>query len=136
MRIYDEENMSLDDDVDEMAGYTVLEGHSIFRLKTPQPEPETVASPIPQNEQTVILDRPDVARLKDGQELTLAFGQTCAVLYNGKTVGGLKDAYVKKLCAERGGQCAKVYYKHTVPPMVRIVFGAGQTIPPALPQEQ
>ena len=135
MKIYDEENMTYDDEVDEMAGYTMVEDHSIFRIKVTEPEPETIASPIPQNEQTVILAEPNVATLKDGQELTLTFADACTVLHGKKKVGSLKDAYVQKLRAERGGQKAKVYYKQTVPPMVRIVFGEGASIP-ALPSEQ
>lgn len=130
MRIYDEENTAFDDDLDDMAGYTVNDEHSIFRKFVPEPEPETVATPIPQNEQTVILAEPNVSRLRDGQELALAFTEAgCNVLNADKKVGALKAAYVAKLRAERGGQCARVYYKQTAPPMVRIVFGEGEKIP-------
>ena len=46
-----------------------------------------------------------------------------------KKAGYLKAAYVKKLKAERGGQNALAYFKLTVPPMARIVFGEGEPIP-------
>ncbi|MDE6397920.1 MAG: hypothetical protein K2L51_01215 [Clostridiales bacterium] len=130
MKIYDEENTAFDDDLDEMAGYTVNDEHSIFKKFAPEPETQTVATPLPQNEQTVIMVEPNVARLRDGQELALAFTEEgCNVLCADKKVGGLKAAYASKLRAERGGQCARVYYKQTVPPMVRIVFGEGEKIP-------
>ena len=135
-RIYDEENAQ-DEMDDDMAGYDVVEDNSIFKTFIPEAEPETIATPIPENEQTVILADPKTARLHDGDELTLLFvGDDCTVQSAGKSVGTLKQAYVKKLKAERGGQSARVYYKLTTPPMVRIVFGDGAPIPKVETQEQ
>ena len=132
MRIYDEENVAYDDSDDEMQGFEMIDSHSIFAgVAREKEELETIASPIPQNEQTVILAEPNVARLKDGDELTLEFsGEDCCDVKNGaKKVGSLKPAYVHKLKTERGSQLAKVYYKAAVPAMIRIVFGEGNEIP-------
>ena len=133
MQIYDEENINLDDADDEMSGYTVVEDNSIFNNLILQDEEQTIASPIPENEQTVILSDPDVIRLGDGAPLTLEFtdGDSCSVFSYTKKVGGLKSAYVKKLKTERGGQKASAFFKQTAPPMIRIVFGEGTTIPKA-----
>lgn len=136
-RIYDEENMSQDEMEDDMAGYAVVDDNSIFKMFIPEAEPETIATPIPENEQTVILADAQTARLHDGDELTLLFvDDDCTVQAAGKKVGSLKQAYVKKLKAERGGQSARVYYKQTTPPMVRIVFGDGAPIPKTEANEQ
>lgn len=135
MKIYDEENLPFDDGDEDMSGYTVVDDNSIFKLFVPEPEEETIASPIPQNEQTVILSDPSVAKLHDGDELTLRFcGEDCGVFFGDKKVGGLRPAYVKKLKAERGGQNARVFYKAAVPPMARIVFGEGAPVPAEEPQ--
>lgn len=128
-RIYDEENVPYEDEEDDMTGYTLNEENSIFKKFIPEPEPETIASPIPQNEQTVILADPHTAGLKDGQELSIVFDETCRILDGTRTVGTLKAAYAAKLCAARGGQKTRVYYKAATPPMVRLVFGDGTLIP-------
>lgn len=131
MKIYDEENMPYDDNDDDMAGYTLVDDNSIFRIFTPEVEPETIASPIPQNESTVILDSPSVAGLADGQKLSLQFGEnSCTVKSGTRKIGGLKPAYLAKLKSERGGQKATVFYKKTTPPMVRLVFGEEGTVIP------
>lgn len=133
MRIYDEENLDFDDDEfdGEMAGYSLDEENSIFGQLAPEKDGETLATPIPQNEQTVLLCEPKVAGLKDGSPLNLRFTRNdgCEVYAGNKKAGELKAAYVKKLKAERGGQNALAYFKLTVPPMARIVFGEGDPIP-------
>lgn len=136
MHIYDEENINFDEADDEMSGYTVIEENSIFQEMFPEKDPETIATPIPENEQTVILCEPDVARLKDGDVLSLDFGadNSCNVLCGDKKIGYLKSAYVRKLKADRGEQLASVFFKLAVPPMIRIKFGEGAPIPAADPE--
>lgn len=131
MKIYDEENFPYDDAEDDMSGYTVIDDHSIYKLLVSEDEPETIATPIPENEQTVILSEPSTARLHDGDELELQFAAEngCNVCLHGKKVGSLKPAYIKKLKTERGGQNVRVYYKSDVPPMIKLVFGAGAPVP-------
>ncbi len=131
MRIYDEENLVNDEDEDEMAGYTVEDANSVFNIAvSDSEEEETIATPIPQNEQTVILSEPSVGTLRDGAPLKLKFdGEACDVYSGSKKAGSLKPAYVKKLKSERGGQKAEVFYKKDIPPMIRIVFGNGEEIP-------
>ncbi len=135
MKIYDEENQNpYEDDDEDYEGYSIDEKYAVFDDPLPEPDPETVATPIPENEQTVILFAPQVAGLADGKELALHFADGECELRNGaKRVGCFKAAYVKKLCVERGGQCARAYYKADIPPMVRIVFGDGAPIPLPLP---
>ena len=132
MRIYDEENLYDDILDDDMSGYTVVDDNSIFKLLAPEPDPETIASPIPENEQTVILCEPSVSRGADGQELELRFSDSdgCDVFASGKRIGCFKSAYVKKLKNERGGQLASAFYKNSVPPMIKLVFGSGASVPP------
>ena len=78
-----------------------------------------------------MLCEPKVEGLKDGSPLNLRFTRNdgCEVYAGNKKAGYLKAAYVKKLKAERGGQNALAYFKLTVPPMARIVFGEGEPIP-------
>ena len=131
MKIYDEENMPYDDGDDDMAGYTFVEDNSIFKLITPEVEPETIASPIPENESTVILDSPSVAGIADGAQLSLEFSENgCTVKSGARKIGALKPAYLAKLKQERAGQKATVFYKKTTPPMVRLVFGDKGTVIP------
>lgn len=123
-RLSDDDTPLDEDDGDEFAGYSVEEGHSIFYSHVAAEEEETIATPIPQNEQTVILCDPKVAGVKDGDELNLKFdGDNCTVYFGARAVGTLKPAYIRKLKAERGGQKANVYFKKTTPPMVRLTFG-------------
>ena len=79
MRIYDEENLDFDDDEfdGEMAGYSLDEENSIFGQLAPEKDGETLATPIPQNEQTVLLCEPKVEGLKDGSPLNLRFTAKC-----------------------------------------------------------
>lgn len=123
-RLSDDDTPIDEDDGDEFAGFTVDEGRSIFYSRVAPEDEETIATPIPQNEQTVILCDPKVAGVKDGDELDLKFdGDNCTVYFNSRAIGTLKPAYIRKLRAERGGQKARVYFKKTTPPMVRITFG-------------
>lgn len=119
------DDMSADEDEDEFDGFSIDNTHSVFysHVKQQLEEEETIATPIPQNEQTVILCDPNAAGVKDGELLALKFdGDNCAVYSGARKIGTLKSAYVQKLKTERGGQKANVYFKKTTPPMVRIVF--------------
>lgn len=124
MNIYDEENYEYADDDDDMAGYSLINEHSIFKTPLTEPDPETIASPIPENEQTVLLCDPKTTLVPDGAALTFTFGEndTCAVLYSGKQIGTLKPAFVQKFKAERAAAPYTVFFKKTVPPMIRIVY--------------
>ena len=139
MKIYDEENPNLDgEEEEEFSGYTMIEEHSIFNVaKAAREENEPGwASPIPQNEQTVILFEASVAGVKDGAPVTLSFcGNACTVTAK-KKIGVFKEAFVKKLRTERGGTGVRAYFKADTPPMVRLVFGEGEVIPPAEPEEK
>lgn len=133
MKIYDEENLPYDSEEEEFDGYTLVEEHSIFNVHEAAREEndESYASAIPENEQTVILFEPSVAGVKDGASLTLTFsGDTCVVTAK-KKIGVFKEAFVKKLKAERGGVGVRAFYKAATPPMVRLVFGEGALIPKA-----
>ncbi len=136
MRIYDEENPYDDVIDDDMSGYTVVDDNSIYKLLTSEPDPETIATPIPENEQTVILCEPSVAKVSDGQELELRFSENdgCDVFASGKRIGCFKAAYVRKLKNERCEQLVKAYYKSDVPPMIKLIFGSGVPVP--LPELQ
>lgn len=135
MKIYDEENMPYDEDEEDFAGYTMVDDNSIFKVYAENAEEETIATPIPENESTVIICNPQVAGVPDGKELTVEFGDECRIYFGNKCIGTLKEAFVRKLKAERGGQNAKVYYKKEAPPMVRLVFGEGDPIPMPAPEE-
>lgn len=133
MKIYDEENLPYDTEEEEFDGYTLVEDHSIFNVHEAAREvsDESYATPLPENEQTVILFEPSVAGIKDGASLSLTFsGDTCVVTAK-KKIGILKEAFVKKLKAERGGQGVRAFYKAATPPMVRLVFGEGAPVPKA-----
>lgn len=124
--IYDEENDAMDEEEDEFAGYDIDDRVSIFKTisEVIENEQETEATPLPKNEQTVILFEAQTAGMTDGKEVTLEFdGDDCAVKCGGKKIGVFKSAFVVKLKAERSGQKVKAYYKAEVPPMVRLVFG-------------
>ena len=127
-RIYDEENDMLDDDEDDFgrAGYDIDEQESVYNIisKAIANEEMPEATPIPENEQTVILFEAQTAGLIDGKELTLEFdGNNCTVKCGNRSVGVFKSAYVIKLKAERSGQKVKAYFKADTPPMVRLIFG-------------
>ena len=127
-RIYDEENDEFDDEEDDFgrAGYDIDEQESVFRIISNAIANEQMpeATPIPQNEQTVILFEAQTAGVTDGKEVTLEFsGDNCSVKCGNRKIGVLKSAYVVKLKAERGGQKVKAYFKQDTPPMVRLVFG-------------
>ena len=132
MKIYDEENV-YDGEEEEFDGYTLVEDHSIFNVAAAAREENTDgwASPIPENEQTVLLFEPSVAGVKDGTPLTLTFSGNACTVSAKKKIGVLKEAFVKKLKAERGGMGVRAYYKAATPPMVRLVFGEGDSIPQA-----
>ena len=54
------------------------------------------ATPIPDNEQTVIICEPSVSRISDGDELSLVFdGDNCAIKNGVKKVGSLKRAILQ-----------------------------------------
>ena len=130
MRMYDE-NYSLDDGDDEFAGYTVVDENSIYKkFAAEEEEQETIATPIPQNEQTVLLNEPHTGGLKDGVPLEMKFTEdNCILSFNGKQIGVFRPAYIKKLKIEREGQKISAFYKAVEPPMVLIVFGEGTVIP-------
>lgn len=130
----DDNDLPEDEDGENLAGYTVIDDHSIFGkyVSEKEEDEETIATPIPVNESTVILSEPQVAGLTDGKELKLKFEfEYCYVMSGNKKVGSLKPAFVAKLRNERGRQLVRAYYKADVPPMVRLVFGDGAEIPPA-----
>lgn len=132
-RIYDEENQNpYEDDDREFDGFEMDDSVSVFRTYVQQMiEEETEATPIPVNELTVLLAEADAAGVADGKELTLSFvGEGCDVSAGKRKIGSLKPAFVRKLRTERAGQGAKAYFKRDTPPMVRIVFGEGDPVPP------
>ena len=127
-RIYDEENDAPYEEDDDfgLAGYDIDDQVSIFKTISDAIEREQMpeATPIPENEQTVILFEAQTAGLADGKEVSLKFdGDNCAVTCGNRKIGVFKPAYVVKLKAERGGQKVKAYFKADTPPMVRLVFG-------------
>ena len=125
-RLYDEENDAMDEDDDEFAGYDIDDQVSIFKTisQAAEPEQETEATPIPENEQTVILFDAQTAGIPDGKEVSLQFdGDNCSVKCGGRKIGVFKPAYVIKLKAERSGQKVKAYFKQDIPPMVKLIFG-------------
>ena len=127
-RIYDEENDDFDEEDDDFgrAGYDIDEQESVFKIISAAIEREQMpdATPIPQNEQTVILFEPQTAGVADGKEVSLKFdGDNCAVMSGNRKIGVFKSAYVTKLKAERSGQKVKAYFKQDVPPMIKLIFG-------------
>lgn len=142
MKIYDEENMPYDGEEEEFDGYTLIDDHSIFNVQEVVQEavreevPEEWMTPLPENEQTVLLCAPSVAGVKDGAALTLAFKGDGCVVSAKKKIGTFKEAFVKKLKAERGGQSVRAFYKAATPPMVRLMFGEGDCVIPCAEKEQ
>jgi hypothetical protein len=134
--IFDDENERDDgDDGDEYEGFAVTDDTGaemdVERKKTKREKAavwddgETVeASPIPKNEQTVLLDKPSVADLADGTALTLCIdGETAAVYFKKEKAGELKPAFVKKLLEERAGFFARcVLVSASAPVMVKLFF--------------
>lgn len=129
--MFDEENRESEDE-NEFEGYSFDDEHSVFNVKLAAAAEDDAQyrTPLPENEQTVILFEPNVAGIKDGAEVTLGFdGNTCTV-FAGKKIGVFKEAFVKKLRTERGGQGCRAFFKADVPPMIRLMFGEGTPLPP------
>ena len=80
MRIYDEENLDFDDDEfdGEMAGYSLDEENSIFGQLAPEKDGETLATPIPQNEQTVCCASRKLRDSKTARRLICVLPETTA----------------------------------------------------------
>lgn len=123
------ENIMVDDsDDDEFEGFTIIDENEAYRRKlmaaaAEEAEPETIATPVPENEQTVLVDNAKFALLQKGQPLSLVLSGDSGSVYNGETkAADLKPAYVKKLTAERGGQYVYVTLHEKNPPMVRLQF--------------
>lgn len=133
MAIFDEEE-TFDEDGDEFAGYTVIDENEEYRRKIAsrfqaEPEIETIATPIPQNEQTVLVDNAHFFALNLGAPLKLTVNEnnaeySAAVFANSEKVADLKPAYVKKLLAERGGTFASAFVHDKTPAMIKLVFAA------------
>jgi len=136
-RHYDENNsFEADDeaDDDEFAGFAITDdtGKEFLREDGKKKksyddgDDEPVeASPIPENEQTVLIDNAKVSELAEGGALTLVIGgEESAALYAGdEKAGDLKPAFVKKLLENRKGWYARCFlFSVSAPVMVKIKF--------------
>ncbi len=135
--IYDDENDLYNDgdDGDEYEGFSVTDATGAEmdvsrpekkkRKKESWDDGETVeASPIPENEQTVMIDEPNVAELSPGAPLTLVVSGETVSVFSGETkAGSLKPAFVKKLSETRKGLHAEcTLFSVSAPVMVKLKF--------------
>lgn len=136
MTYYEDDNTLLEDDggeSEEFSGYTVYDDDEIYRRKilaaaVLQEEEETIASPIPQNEQKVIVDNAIFFGLTEGTDLDLVLSATGGyVEFNGKKVGDLKPAFVAKLKETRDKSYVKTSLYTIDPPMVKLEFNESKT---------
>ncbi|MCL2798086.1 MAG: hypothetical protein FWD58_08560 [Firmicutes bacterium] len=123
-----------EDDEDEFAGYAITDedGREVEREDKKKkksyddtPEEPVEASPIPKDEQTVMIDNARVASLGKGDALTLKItGAESAEVHGGsEKAGDLKPAYVKKLLETREGWYARCFlHSASFPVMVKIKF--------------
>ena len=123
-----------EDDGDEFAGYAITDdtGREVERedkrkkRSYDEPADEPVeASPIPKDEQTVMVDNARVSGMGEGDALTLIItGEESAELHaESEKVGSLKPAYVKKLLETRSGWYAQCFiFSASAPVMVKIKF--------------
>ena len=136
---YDENNPNEEagevDDEDEFAGYAITDdaGREVERedkkkkkITYAEKYDEPVeASPIPKDEQTVMIDNARLAGLSEGDALSLHITgcESAEVLGAGGKAGDLKPAYVKKLLESRGGWYAQCFlHSASAPVMVKIKF--------------
>ncbi|MCL2848373.1 MAG: hypothetical protein FWE13_06510 [Firmicutes bacterium] len=148
MYAYDENNQLIDEDYEnkteiyESEGYSVVDAEEVHIDRTELKETvkekekkeenyddgETVeASVIPEDEQTVLIDKPKVSGLSVGDSLTLKIESEKSILVqNGdKKVGELKPAYCQKLFATRKGQYMLASFHASTPlVMVKLKFFA------------
>ena len=136
-RHYDENNPfdADEEDEDEYAGYVITDesGREVERedkkkkkksYDDGKDEP-VEASPIPKDEQTVMIDNASVAGLSEGDALALKItGGESASVYAGKEkAGDLKPAFVKKLLESRKEWYAQCFlFSASAPVMVKIKF--------------
>ncbi len=120
-----------DEDEDEFGGYSIVDASGadiseikkIYKKAVEEDEP-TIATPIPENEQTVIIENVSFILPKTGRQLSLKLSAAQGEVWDKKIkVGELKAAFVKKLYETRAGQFARVFMHSDVAPvMVRLVF--------------
>ena len=131
------EDADEEEDEDEFSGYAITDdsGREVERGKKKKKksyddqddskDEPVEASPIPENEQTVMIDNARVSRLNEGDALTLKItGEQSGEVHgeSGK-VGDLKPAYVRKLSENRKGWYAQCFlYSASAPAMVKIKF--------------
>ena len=126
MHAYDENNQFMDEDYEnkpeiyESEGYSVVDAEEVHIDRTELKETskektkeenyddgETVeASVIPEDEQTVLIDKPKVSGLSIGDSLALKIESEKSIFVQSgdKKVGELKPAYCQKLFTARKGQ--------------------------------
>ena len=134
---YDENNRPDDDDSDEdeFAGYSITddegqeverEGKKKKKISYDDASDEPVeASPIPENEQTVLIDNAHIFGLSEGDMLSLHITgeESASVFLGAEKVGDLKSAFVKKLLVDRRGWHVRCFFHSAaVPVMVRLVY--------------
>jgi len=137
MHTYDENNLYIDEDEnkpEEYEGYSVVSADEVHIDHTAEKEVkknkkeesyddgETVeASAIPEDEQTVMIDKPKVAGISVCDILQLSVvSESNISIYNGdKKIGELKPLYCQKLFATRKGQFVTCTF-HSSEPLVMV----------------
>lgn len=136
MAAFDEEYENAYDGADEsggeLSGYTVFDENEEYLkkvLKETEAEEETIASPIPENEQKVIVDDAFFFGVQLNDMLTPDFNE--GVIYKfcekSERLAKFKPAFLAKLKTERAGQWVKVTYYCESPSMVKLEFSLAQS---------
>lgn len=111
IRIPNEEGEALyDEDEDEFSGFQLTDTIAVEREVSLEDEP-TVASPIPENEMTVIIDSP-LKGLQQGDIVSVIIDKenmTGGILKDGVRAGNFKKPLVEKLIRERGASVREAF---------------------------
>lgn len=125
MAVFDEEPDEMEDD--ELSGFQVVDREKLFAAVIIDKEEETIASPIPENEQKALVFDADFDALKEDMPLALGCdGDGAYLTHDNKKVCALKAAFAAKLKETRGGQYARITVCSLEPPMIRLQYSSSR----------
>lgn len=132
MSVFDEESVVMDNEEDEYNGFEIYDANDVYRRKIMlealrAADEETIASPIPENEQKVIVDNAHFFGLSEGARLKIVLSGGGIVEHNGKKIADLKPAFVARLIEKRGGSFARVTLYSFDPPMIKMEFSMAES---------
>jgi hypothetical protein len=129
-----DDDLETEEDADEYEGYSLVDENgdeingrkSKKKKKESYDDGETVeASPIPLNEQLVIVDNPNISGLDTGARLTLRItdDKTGGVYHGEIKAGDFKSAFIDRLLWNReGSYCECILHSAAAPVMVKLIF--------------